>query len=92
MKPDVASAKTVDRGSAAVTRWMATVAAGLLVLSIVWNLARSPTSSILSPRFVMNVGVLISMASLIVTNRRVKKALAVGGLMIVTAAFLVHYL
>jgi hypothetical protein len=69
-----------------VTRWIAAVAAALIIVSIALNLIRSPTSSMLSSRLAMNVGVLVVTASLVVTNTRAKKALALGGLIIVTAA------
>jgi hypothetical protein len=91
MKPDVAEAKADDRRPATITTLIAAVAAGLLTLSIVLGLVRSPMSYLLSTSLVRNVGVLLVVASLVVTNRRVQKALAIGGAVIITAAFLVHY-
>ena len=90
MKPAVAGAKTDDRRLATVTRWIAAVAIGLLALNIVRNLIRSPTFYTLSTDLVRNVGVLLVMTSLLVTKRRVQMALAIGGAIIITAAFLVH--
>jgi hypothetical protein len=56
------------------------------------NLIRSPTPYILTTGLVRNADVLLVMTSLLVTNRRVQKALAIGGALIITAAFLVHHL
>jgi hypothetical protein len=92
MKPDVAGAKGEDRRLATVTRWIAALAIGLLTLNIVRNLIRSPTPYVLTTGLVRNAGVLLVMTSLLVTNRRVQMALAIGGALIITAAFLVHYL
>ena len=92
IRPDVAGAKADDRSPATVTKWIAAVAIGLLTLNIVRNLIRSPTFYIPSTDLVRNVGVLLVMTSLLVTKRRVQMALAIGGALIITAAFLVHYL
>ena len=92
MKPDVAGAKADDRRPATVTRWIAAVAVGLLTLNIVRNLIRSPTPYIVSADLVRSVGVLLVVTSLLVTNRGGQKALAIGGALIIMAAFLVHYL
>jgi hypothetical protein len=68
------------------------VAVGLLTLNIVRNAIRSPTRYILSTDLVRSVGVLLVTTTLPVTKRRVQMARAVGGALIITGAFLVHYL
>ena len=72
-------------------RWTASIAAILTAVNIAASLARTSAREAFTPGLAMNAGLLVSMLSLLVTSRRWKAALAVAGLVVVTAAFLVNH-
>jgi len=75
----------------AFVRWAASIAAILTAVNVALPLARTPAREALTPGLAINAGLLASMLSLLVTSRRLKAALAVVGLVVVTAAFLVNH-
>ena len=75
----------------AFVRWTASLAAVLMAVNIAASLARTSAREAFTPGLAMNAGLLVSMLSLLVTNRRWKAALAVAGLLVVTAAFFVNH-
>ena len=76
----------------AFVRWTASIAAVLMAVNIAASLARTPAREAFTPGLAMNAGLLVSMLSLLVTNRRGKAVLAVIGLVVVSAAFLLNHL
>ena len=72
-------------------RWTASIAAILTAVNIAVPLARTPAREALTPGLAINAGLLASMLSLLVTSRRLKAALAVIGLAVVTGALLLSY-
>ena len=75
----------------AFVRWAASIAAVLMAVSIAASLVRTPAREAFTPGLAMNAALLVSMLSLLVTNRRWKAALAVIGLVVVAAAFLFNH-
>jgi len=75
----------------AFVRWTASIAAVLTAGNIAASLVRTPAREAFTPGLAMNVGLLSSMLSLIVANRRLKAALAAVGVVIVAAAFVLSY-
>jgi hypothetical protein len=74
----------------AFVRWTASLAAVLTAVNIAADLVRAPLREALTPGLAMHVGLLATMASLLVRSRRLKAALAVLGLVVVSAAFLLN--
>lgn len=74
----------------AFVRWTAAAAVALTAVNIAGDLMRAPLREALTPGLAMHVGLLATMASLLVRSRRLKAALAVLGLVVVSAAFLLN--
>lgn len=77
------------RSVVAFTRVVAATAIAVMILKIASNLVRSPTWDYPGAHPARDLAVLLTMVSLIVTNRRVKLLLVVcAGLVMTTALFL----
>jgi len=88
---------TTDPGHAnqgatgSATKRIAAVAAGLVIVSIVLQLARSlRTERLDSPRLIGSVGVLLVVTSLLATRSSVKRVFAVCALILGTTALVLH--
>jgi hypothetical protein len=79
-----------NRDAGAITKWIAVVAAGLCALNIILNLIRPTTTGWVSPRIVGPLGVLLSMGSVVATHRGIKIVLAVCGVILAIAAYLLY--
>ena len=84
--------ESITRDAGTVARWIAVVAAGLCVLIIILNLVRPKTTGWMSPRTVAPLGLLLSMGSIVATQKAAKIVLAVCGATLVTAALLLDVL
>ena len=67
------------------TRFLALTVAAMLGWKLALSLIRLPSLSSVSSSQCLSGGVLLSMLSMVVTNRRVKVVLAVGGVILAAA-------
>lgn len=80
-------------GTAVTATWVRFLALAVAVMlgwKLAVSLARLPAPGSVNSRQIMSAGVLLSMISVIVSNRRAKLVLAVGGLVVVVAGYVLR--